>query len=58
MKFNSPDSGGIKLITLNPNHKYFDPAGVVQKTKDVRPRWGRLISTSPEQSCTIPMESN
>jgi hypothetical protein len=33
MKFNTPDSGGIKLITLNPNHKYFDLSGVVQNTK-------------------------
>ena len=33
MKFNTPDSEGIKLITLNPNHKYFDPSGVAQKTK-------------------------
>ena len=33
-------------------------SGSDKKQKDIRPRWGRLISTSPEQSCAIPMESN
>ncbi|MCF8220113.1 MAG: hypothetical protein K9I97_01395 [Cryomorphaceae bacterium] len=33
MKFNAPDSGGIKHLTSNPDHQYFDPSGVAQNTK-------------------------
>jgi len=33
MKFNTPDSGGIKHVTSNPDHQYFDPSGVAQNTK-------------------------
>ena len=33
MKFNTPDSEGIKHVTSNPDHQYFAPIGVAQKTK-------------------------
>jgi hypothetical protein len=49
MKFNAPDSEGIKHVTSNPDHQYFDPSGVGLTQKDVRPRWGHLIITSLKQ---------
>ena len=33
-------------------------SGSDEKQKDIRPRWGRLISASLKQECAIPMESN
>ena len=33
MKFNTPDSGGIKHVTSNPDHQYFAPIGFAQNTK-------------------------
>jgi hypothetical protein len=34
------------------------PAGSDEKQKDIRPRWGRLISASRNQVCAITKESN
>jgi hypothetical protein len=42
MKFNTPDSGGIKHITLNPDHQYFDPSGVGLNTKRCSTQLGSL----------------
>ena len=42
--------------TLTKNNS--TPAGSHKTQHDIRPRWGRLITTSTEQYCGIPMDTD
>lgn len=42
--------------TLTKNNS--TPAGSHKTQQDIRPRWGRLITTTLEQEYAIPMESD